>query len=471
MSNADKVVPNLNYAEVDYEELRKNMTALIPLLTSEWSNANDTDLGVTLINTFCGLGDMLAYYLNEQAKETYLPTARLRQSIIDVTKIIGYRLSRPNAASATVTINFPTALETPLYLNQYDVLTTENGETDFVITEDKVVLTNMASVDVTLVQGIPAVEEFTSTGGTIQEYRLSSTQIAEQMLKVYVGEEEIEYSELQKDIYITGNSRTYFVADTDAFDTTTIKFSDAYGLVPLAGDKITIKYINTRGAGGKVTSGSIRKAKRPDLLPVDARIVQSEDAQNGSARESEEFAKLQAPREIRTLWRAVTTEDYQTLLDGFPGVLISSVFDHEKDPTIPIHQVVCVVSPTGGGNLSEQFREQLQSFLARVRMTTVDVVIKNPTYVDLDIEAKIHITRMYDQNKVISDVLTSLEEQFGLGKLGFGESVRFSQIVSVLQSIQGVSYVEMVSPLEDILVSPYEIIKLGTPNITIGGVV
>lgn len=472
-STKDTILNGVNYANVDFESLRQDLISLIPRLTPEWTNANDTDLGITLVNVFCGIADMLAYYLDEQARETYLPLARLRQSVIDITKLIGYRLARPTSASVDIVLEFTEGVQEPFTINKYDVFTTANNETQFVAAQDVVVLPGTTSVTVPLLQGVPKVEQFISDGNRIQRYPLSSNMVSENMLEVTVGVENEPYYELQKDVYLVNNrDRNFFQVYTDALDNTEIVFSEVFGKVPLEGQIITVRYLETVGEQGMIGAGFITKALDPNLLPKGTVIKQPKGARNGAPREDIEFARIQAPLEIRTLWRAVTPEDYKTLIDGYPGVLTSNVFDHETDPEVPIHQVVCVVAPNGGGELTTQFKEDLLAFLRRVRMTTVDVVIKSPDYVEWSIEANVYVKKGYNPDQVALDVINKLKEEFGLSKSSkFGDPVRFSKIVTVIQGVQGVSYVDMVTPKDDILITPYQLAVLGEPNVRVAGVV
>src|SRR3989304_4216712 len=95
------------YTNKDYDSLRRELLARIPLLTDRWTDFNASDLGVVLLDLFCGVGDMLAYYLDVQANEAFLPAARQRQNVINLCKLIAYRLDGPVAA--TTTLRFSTS--------------------------------------------------------------------------------------------------------------------------------------------------------------------------------------------------------------------------------------------------------------------------------------------------------------------------------------------------------------------------
>ena len=54
---------SIAYSNKDYESIRRELLAKIPQLTDRRTDFNHSDLGVVLLELFCGIGDMLAYYI------------------------------------------------------------------------------------------------------------------------------------------------------------------------------------------------------------------------------------------------------------------------------------------------------------------------------------------------------------------------------------------------------------------------
>ena len=81
-----------DYLGKDYEAFRTEMINHIPQLLPEWTDYLQSDPGITLIELFSYGLDVLSYYQDRIANELYLPTAQLRQSVIDYTKPLGYIL-------------------------------------------------------------------------------------------------------------------------------------------------------------------------------------------------------------------------------------------------------------------------------------------------------------------------------------------------------------------------------------------
>jgi hypothetical protein len=78
--------------------LEKNGGSFRPL--SGWSTRRDDDYGVTLLDMWAYLADILTFYQERIANEAYLRTALQRDSIIRLSDLLGYRLA-PGVAAKT----------------------------------------------------------------------------------------------------------------------------------------------------------------------------------------------------------------------------------------------------------------------------------------------------------------------------------------------------------------------------------
>jgi len=107
---------SIAYTNKDYDSLRRELLARVPQLTDRWTDFNASDLGVVLLELFCGIGDMLAYYLDAQAAEAFLPTTRQRQNVINLCKLISYRLDGPVAATTALRFSLAAPLDADLVI-------------------------------------------------------------------------------------------------------------------------------------------------------------------------------------------------------------------------------------------------------------------------------------------------------------------------------------------------------------------
>ena len=96
-------LPRIAYRIGTYSDFREALLRkldLDPLLNS-WSYRSADDPGIALMESASIVGDILTLYQEAYANELYLGTASLRDSIAELTRLIGYRLSPGVGGRAT----------------------------------------------------------------------------------------------------------------------------------------------------------------------------------------------------------------------------------------------------------------------------------------------------------------------------------------------------------------------------------
>ncbi|MGB8217829.1 MAG: baseplate J/gp47 family protein [Candidatus Methanoperedens sp.] len=68
-------IPNLD--DRSFEDLMKEARALIPRYNSDWTNHNPSDPGITLLELFSWLGEMVIYRINQVPEESYINFLKL----------------------------------------------------------------------------------------------------------------------------------------------------------------------------------------------------------------------------------------------------------------------------------------------------------------------------------------------------------------------------------------------------------
>lgn len=84
----------------DFREAMFRQINLHPAL-GKWTHRQSDDPGVALIEGAAILGDILTFYQEHYANEAFLRTARWRESIADLVRLLGYRLSPGVGGRAT----------------------------------------------------------------------------------------------------------------------------------------------------------------------------------------------------------------------------------------------------------------------------------------------------------------------------------------------------------------------------------
>ena len=82
------VPPRLD--DMDYAKIEAMLRTRIPVVAPEWTDHNDSDPGITLIQLFAYLAEQIGYRLNRVPDKTY----------VELLKLVGVRLRASVAASA-----------------------------------------------------------------------------------------------------------------------------------------------------------------------------------------------------------------------------------------------------------------------------------------------------------------------------------------------------------------------------------
>src|SRR5262245_38790327 len=102
----------IDYMARDYDSLLQAMQALVPEKLPEWTDyESQADFGNVLLQLFAHMGDILSYYQDRVANESFLGTAQTRRSVIQHLRLIGYRLATAVPASATLTVLLPSTYQ------------------------------------------------------------------------------------------------------------------------------------------------------------------------------------------------------------------------------------------------------------------------------------------------------------------------------------------------------------------------
>src|SRR6478736_8267731 len=93
----------IDYMARDYGSFLQSMRALIPEKMPQWTDyESEADFGNVLLQLFAHMGDILSYYQDRIANESFLSTARTRRSVIDHLRLIGYELATAVPAAASL---------------------------------------------------------------------------------------------------------------------------------------------------------------------------------------------------------------------------------------------------------------------------------------------------------------------------------------------------------------------------------
>ena len=232
-----------------------------------------------------------------------------------------------------------------------------------------------------------------------------------------------------------------------------------YGAAPLKGAELRVRsYATGGGSRGNVARGTISVLK--SSIPYVSNVVNRRSAAGGVDGEEIENAKVRGPILLRTLGRAVTTEDYEHLArEAAPEVArVHCVAAGEGADAGSIRVLVVPAAAAGGGRLrfeqllpSEETLGTIARRLDECRVIGTRVLVEPPRYTGLTIVARIKAQPRVSPVRLQEAVLEALYAYFhpisgGTEGTGwpFGRPVNVGEVYSVVQAVRGT---ELISDL------------------------
>lgn len=451
----------IDYTDKDYNALRRAMLDLARYRLPEWTDRSDADLGMLFIDLFAYMGDIILYYQDRIANESFLPTASERRSVMHLLRLIGYELKPPIAAYAdlSLTFNAPDPAESGLVVIPYGTpFATKDGirfeylgptlEID-VNSSEVIVLADGRRLyeHLPVRHSIRAVDEIlgSSNGAPNQAFRLARAPLIPESLSVQVNEGGTWLEWQQQDNFLyhsdpsgqvivsTSESRRY-TTQTDERSNTFIFFGDGvYSRIPPIGNNnIRASYRAGGGLVGNVPAGAITEPQTPIVL-LDT-VTNPRPAAGGTDQETTEHAARFGPLAFRSGERAVTLNDFVALAHQAGGVA------KVKAQIQSWNQIDLYVAPEGETATTppESLKQRLIAFFEHKRMVGTFVTIQDPVLVPIDIMLEVVAAHHYTIEHVRQSVENAVHSLLAFQNVDFGHHLYLSKVYEALEALPGI---------------------------------
>lgn len=452
----------IDYMARDYDSILRSMRELIPDKLPEWEDyESQADFGNVLLQLFAHMGDILSYYQDCIANESFLGTAKTRRSIIHHLRLIGYRLATavpaaaalditiktvPSGFNETIQITKGTAFATKSQKNKPSVRFEYTGDTSITIDYSNLPVT----VTIPVEEGRLIKNEIlgTSDGTPNQMFPLTHAglilrslgegqKVHKDIILIIEFGGTIEEWRLQETLAFSRERQKDFIVEIDEEDRATVIFGDgAFGAIPPAGAIIKATYRVGGGRHGNVLANTIQTTvDAPQLVLVGAKVTNQEPATGGAERENIGHAVMHAPDVFRSLKRAVTAEDYEALALNFKGV--GKVRAKRANWNI----VKLFVAPEGGGQVSDVLRANLLAYFEDKRPVSTIIEIEDVDYVKIYVTAEIGIQSYYSEGDIKEKVKKAAGTILAFDNVDFGQTIYLSKFYEAIEAIEGVEFV------------------------------
>jgi hypothetical protein len=392
---------------LDFDEIKDNLKTFL----SAQDKFQDYDFEGSAFNI---LLDVLAYnthynnlYTNLAVNEMFLDSASKRSSVVSLAKMLGYTPNSAKCAKAYVNATITAPTYNP------DVITLPANQ-PFLTSIDGISYTFYNVSDVTtvavggtysfnnveLIEGIPLTYSYSIRNG--QKYIIPNQNVDLTTLVVKIRETPdddtyVVYTPAESITQLDSNTKSYFVKELDD-GIYEVYFGDGVvGYKPVDGNYLTFEYYvsSLEGPNGANTFSYAGTA----LLGSGLTVVASTEALGGASPEDVESVKYNAPRLFAAQNRAVTTEDYKSLIyKNFPQADSVVVWGGEdNDPPVYGKTFICV-KPTDTTKLTDSQKD----FIRNNIIAPKSIVSITPEFIDPEyFNVQIDVTAYY--NAKISD--------------------------------------------------------------------
>jgi hypothetical protein len=397
---------NVQIADLDFNLIKNNLKTFMQSQTVLQDYNFEGSALSTLLDVLAYNTQYQAYYLNMVANEMFLDTAIQRDSVVSHAKLLDYVPKSAIAPSAVINIAFNNVTNPSLILPKFTRFISESIDGvnyNFVTTDSYSVNTveNTATFNaVTLKQGLPTSVNFAvdSTQNPTYTFQIPDLNVDTTTIQVTIQQSSsnasIQVFNPSTDyLVLDGSSQVYFLQEGQG-GLYEIYFGDGIlGQQLVDGNIVNITYVVTSGTASAGANNFVLMS--PVSGYADTTITPVSPATQGGAQESIASIKYQAPKAYAAQGRAVTNQDYQTLIQqnklGFSFDAVS-VWGGENN-TPPVYgQVFVAVKPTGALTLTEVQKQRLiNEVISPISMITITPQIVDPDYVYLKVTANVLI--------------------------------------------------------------------------------
>ena len=280
-----------------------------------------------LIDTLAYNSYYSAFNANMSMNEAFLPSATVRDNIVNIAKLLNYVPRSIVSAKGCLKLSVQTNAANGVYPSSVTLAkgaVATGGNYVFNILESVTstvnVTTGIAEFDnVMISEGSIVNFSYTVNTFSSQVYKIPSEDADIATLTVRVKQNESStssdlYSRVDTITDLTATTRAYFISEGEDMRYE-VKFGDnTAGRALNDGEIVQLEYLVTAGAEANEVSsfsfiGQITDSNNVSYSPSNVTVTVKDRSQLGSAAESVESIKYNAPRYYSSQYRAVTAQD------------------------------------------------------------------------------------------------------------------------------------------------------------------
>lgn len=413
-------------------------------LITDYSEGN---ILIIILSLFAAIAEVLHYYVDNMARETFLSTARRYDSVVKHGALVDYHARAAIAATVDVILSRSitgNSIGAKLTI-PHGTLFTDSSGNSWLSARDVIWYSNVTTCKVPIIQHerytasalnnmvIPTGDRVILNLGTLPNGKYYE----QGSMSLQIGGE----TWVLVDTFAKSKpTDKHFMVSVDEALNPYIMFGDGtFGKKPAAGAKITnVVFYLTNGTQGNVKSNTITSV--PSVISssiTDATVSNTYDAGGGSNYENFTMLKEHIPLSVKTLGVAITKEDFESLAMLVDGVNKAKA-DYECGRKLTIY-----ISPDGGAVASSELINRVYNLLSQRAPMTTWLKVKSAGKVQIILEMDVTGKKSYKTAEIQTQILTALYNAYSPEQAQIGGSVRVSDIYALIDNLSTVDYLHL----------------------------
>ena len=445
------------FTNLDFGDLRTQIKDYLR------TNSNFTDFDFEGSN-FSVLIDILAYnsYIvsyntNMAINESFIDSSTLRENVVSLARNIGYvpRSVKSSRAriSFSVDVSSTDARLVKLKSGVVALGSVQGGNYIFSIPEDISAAPNQNGIatfdNIAIYEGTFLKKSFNvDNSQTNAKYILPNPNIDTSTIRVSVTGTTTETYEPFSNIFsVDPNSKIFLIQEVDDEKYQLLFGDNIFGKKPENGSTITTTYIVTNGKDGNGSSnftfsGNLSYSQNGVDKPITSGIsliTTLQSSENGDDIESIDTIKYLAPRVYASQYRAVTSNDYISLIPFLYSNIDSvSAYGGEELNPPQYGKVFITIKPKNGEILSDVTKNSIKSDLKKYTVAGIkqEFIDLKYLYVEYNSTVSYNSSFISNQEKLYSKIQSTINSYSKSSDINsFGGRIKYSKLVSLIDNV------------------------------------
>ena len=445
------------FTNLDFNDLRTQIKSYLR------ANSNFTDFDFegsnfsVLIDTLAYNSYITAYNTNMAVNESFIDSATLRENVVSLARNIGYvpRSKKASVAriSFSVDVSGTPARAVKLKAGVVALGSVVNGNYIFSIPEDITVTPDADGIasfsDIEIYEGNLLRKSFSvDYSQPDAKYILPNSDVDTSTIRVSVTSTAVETYTVYKNIFdVDANSRLFLVQEIDDEKYQILFGDNILGKKPENGSTINVSYIVTNGdaADGAANfnfSGNLvylRGGNEVQITSGVSVLTTIQASENGDDIESIDNVKYLAPRVYASQYRAVTANDYTSLIPFlYPNIDSVSAYGGEELDPPQYGKVFITVKPKNGEFLSDVAKDSIKNDLKKYTIAGIKQEFVDLKYLYVEYDSTVsydpgQVTNSQDLHSRISAAIESYSDSADINS--FGGRFKYSKLLSQIDRV------------------------------------